>query len=95
MIYITSPLADGLQAVYDGVIRVLELNILEPEVKCQFLQYAVDIVGMRSWASTSLKLGDYMKIRALVSDVQGSNQGLVQQFLGHFTNCKRKTFYFP
>ena len=94
MDYATSPLVDGLQAVYDGVVRVLGRNNPEPEVKRRLLQSAVDIVGRRAQKSTSLKLGDYMEIRALVSDVWESNQELVQQFLGHFTNRERKTLCF-
>jgi hypothetical protein len=80
--------------VYDGVIRVLRDNDPEPEVKCRFLQSAVDIVGWRARESTSLKLGDYREIHALVSDVWESSQKLVQQFLGQFTDCERKNLYF-
>ena len=86
MIYIRSPLADGLQAVYDAVIGAL--SKLEPEAKLRLLKSAVDIVGMRARNSTSLKLGSSIEIRALVSDVRESNQRLVQQFLGQFTDCK-------
>ena len=92
----TRPLsADGLQAVYDGVIRVLGSDNFESEVKCHFLQSAVEIVGRRVRESTSLKLGDYKEICALVSDVLESNPKLGQQFLGQFTNSERKNSYFP
>jgi hypothetical protein len=90
MAYIRSPLADGLQAVYDGVISVLERNNLELDPKYRLLESAVDIIGKHHRDGTSLKLGDYMEIHALVSDIWESNQRLVQQFLGQFTDCKRK-----
>ena len=94
LVYTRSLSADGLQAVYDGIIRVLGGDNFESEVKCHFLQSAVGIVGRRVRESTSLKLGDYMEIRALVSDVLESNLKLGQQFLGHFTNCEQKSSYF-
>jgi hypothetical protein len=40
MAYIRSLLADGLQAVYDGVIRVLGRNNLGPELKYRLLESA-------------------------------------------------------
>ena len=94
MAYKRSSLADGLQAVYDGVIKALRDHNGQPEEMYKFLQAAVDIVGQRSQESTSLKLGDYMEIRALVSDVLESNPKLGKQFLGQFTNCEPKTSYF-
>jgi len=87
------PLANGLQAVYDGVIKVLERNNLEPEDKLKLLQAAVDIVGSHARESTSLKLGDYMEIYALVSDVWDTNRKLAQNFLTQFTNCEQKNLY--
>jgi len=94
MVYTRTPLADGLQAVYNGVIDVLKRNKAEPGLKCRLLQSAVDIVGRRAQESKSLKLGDYMEICALVSDVWESNQKLVLRFLGQFTNRERKSLYF-
>jgi hypothetical protein len=94
MAYIGSLLADGLQAVYDGVMSVLRRKNLEPELKYRLLKSAVDIIGKHPRDGTSLKLGDYMEVRALVSDVRQSNQKLVQQFLGQFTNCEQKNSYF-
>jgi hypothetical protein len=81
-----SPLADGLQAVYDAVIGAL--SKLEPEAKLRLLKSIVDIVGMQVQRSTSLKLGALTKIRAFVSDIWKSNQKLVQRFLGQFTDCR-------
>jgi len=94
MVHISPSLADGLQAVYNGVIDVLKDNNADPELKCQLLRFAMDIVGKRAQESRSLKLGDYMEVRALVSDVWKHNQKLVRQFLGQFTNCERKNSYF-
>ena len=94
MVYMRSPLADGLQAVYDGVIKALKARRGQPEAKYKLLQAAMEIVGRRAQESTSLKLGDYTEIRALVSDVWESDQKLVQQFLGQFTNCERKTLLY-
>lgn len=70
------------------MIRVLEHNNPEPEVKCRLLQSAVDIVGRRARESRSLKLGGFVEIHALVLDVWESNQKLVQQFLGQLTHCE-------
>jgi hypothetical protein len=86
MTYIRSSLADGLQAVYDAVIGAL--SKLEPEAKLRLLKSIVDIVGMRTQRSTSFKLGASIEIRPLVSDIWESNQKLVQQFLGQFTDCR-------
>jgi len=92
MAYIRSSLADGSQAVYDEVIRAL--SKLKPEAKLRLLESAVDIVGRRALENTPLKLGYYMEIRALVSDVLEGNQKLVHQFLGQFTDCELKNLYF-
>ena len=86
-----SPLA---KAVCAGVMMVLEHSTPEPEGKCRLLQFAVDIVGRGAQESIFPKLGDYMEVRDLVSDIWESNQKLVQQFLGQFTNRESKTLYF-
>jgi hypothetical protein len=80
--------------VYNGVIGVLEHNDLEPEIKCQLLQSAMDTLGKHSRESTSLELGGFVEIHDLVSDVRESNKKLVQQFLERFTNREPKTLYF-
>ncbi|KIM34905.1 hypothetical protein M413DRAFT_32925 [Hebeloma cylindrosporum] len=79
--------ADGLQAVYDGVIKVLKDRHTQTEEKCRLLQAAVDIVGRRARQSRPLELGSLTEIRDLVSDVREGNKKLVQQFLGQFTDC--------
>ncbi|KIM35804.1 hypothetical protein M413DRAFT_14372 [Hebeloma cylindrosporum] len=77
---------DGLQAVYDGVIKVLEDPKVQPE---ELMQGAIYIFGGRgARESTSLQLRNLSEVRALVSDIQERNQKLVQQFLGLFTDCE-------
>ena len=70
------------------MIKVLEHNNPEPEVKCRLLQSAVDIVGGRARESKSLKFRGFMEIHAFVLDVWESNQKLAQQFLGQLTHCE-------
>jgi hypothetical protein len=86
MVYIRSPLADGLQAVYDAVMGTL--SKLEPEAKLRLLEFTVDVVGLHAQNSTSLKLGALIEIRALVSDIWESDSKLVQQFLRQFADCR-------
>jgi hypothetical protein len=86
-----SPLADGLQAVYDGVIGALKS--VEPEVKYQLLCSAVDILGKSAQDRTSLKLRPPIEILALVADIPTSARNsdwpkVVQQFLWQFTDRK-------
>jgi hypothetical protein len=95
MTYKRSPLADGLQAVYDGVISVLGRKNLEPELKYRLLESAVDIIGRHPRDGTSLKLRRSIEIRALLSNLLETNienyQKIVRQFLVEFTDCKWKT----
>jgi hypothetical protein len=72
--------------VYDAMIGAL--SKLEPEAKLRLLKAIVDIAGMRAQRSTALKLGALIKIRTFMSDIWESNQKLVQQFLGQFTDCR-------
>jgi hypothetical protein len=95
MAYIRSLLADGLQAVYDGVITVLGRNSLEPELKYRLLESAMDIIGRRPRDGTSLKLRRLIEIRPLLSNLLEKKtenyQKVVRQFLVEFTDCKCKT----
>ena len=83
-------LADGRQAVYEGVIRALKG--LEPQVKHRLLQSAMDILEKSAQDDTSLKLGLSVKILPLLSNLLENNiqdyQQVVRQFLVQFTNCK-------
>jgi hypothetical protein len=90
--YIRSPLADGLQAVYDGVIKALRDSKDQPEEKYRLLHASVDILGRSAQAGTSLKLTRSVEIHPLVSDLLESNvkkcRKVVRQFLAEFTDCK-------
>ena len=81
-----SLLADGLQAVYDGVISVLGRNNLEPELKYRLLESAVDIIGRHPLDGRSLKLRRSIEIRPLLSNLLEKNikkyQKIVRQFFG-------------
>jgi hypothetical protein len=87
-----SPLADGLQAVYDGVIMALRDSKDQLEEKYQLLQVSLDILGKSVQAGTSLKLTRSVEIRPLVSDLLESSdekcRKVVRQFLVEFTDCK-------
>ncbi|KIM35808.1 hypothetical protein M413DRAFT_32265 [Hebeloma cylindrosporum] len=78
--------ADGLQAVYDGVIKVLKYHKDHIAEKYIILQAAVNIVGRRARQNTSLKLGNSTEIHALVSNIRKGNEQLVLQFLDLFTD---------
>jgi hypothetical protein len=91
MTHIRSSLVDGLQAVYEGVIRALKG--LEPHVKHRHLHSAMDILGKSAQDGTSLKLGLSVKILPLLSNLLESNienyqKKVVRQFLVEFTDCK-------
>ena len=94
--YITSSLADGRQAVYEGVIGAL--NGLELEIKYQLLHSAMDILGKSARDGPSLKLRHLGEIHPLMSDLlEGNNvkyRKLARQFVGLFTDSKRKVSYF-
>jgi hypothetical protein len=83
-------LADGRQAVYEGVIAVLKN--LGPEDKRRLLHSAVDILGKSAQGGTSLKLSPSIEIYPLLSDLLEGNtehdQKVMQQFLVQFTDCK-------
>ena len=81
-------LADGLQAVYDAVIRAL--SGLDPDAKLRLLESTVDIIGRGVRGSTPLQQSDSAKIHALVSDIPKTtqNQKVVQQFLCQFVYGK-------
>ena len=91
MAYTRSSLADELQVVYNEVIRALKS--VEPEVKCQLLRSALDILGKHSRDRTSLKLSPSVEILALVADIPKSRRNsdwpkVVQQFLWQLTDRK-------
>jgi len=90
--YIRWSLADGWQAVYEGVIKTL--NGLEPRGKHLLLQYAMDILGQSAPGLTSLKLGRSIDILPLLSNLVESNleshKMVMRRFLMEFTDCKRK-----
>ena len=96
LIYIRSSLADGRQAVYEGVIGALDG--LELEAKYQLLHSAMDILGKSAQDGPSLKLIYIGKVHPLMSDLLESNdvkyRKLAGQFLRLFTDCKRKASYF-
>lgn len=84
-------LADGWQAVYEGVIGTL--RYINLETKHRFLHSAMDILAGKSpQGSTSRKLSRSNKIFPLVSDLWKSNiksdQEVAQRFLLQFTDCK-------
>ena len=93
MAYIS--LADGLQAVYDGVISVLGRNNPESELKYRLLESAVDIIGRHSRDGTSLKLARSIEIFPLLSNLLDMKkyQKVVRQFLVEFMDCKCKTLW--
>ena len=68
-----SLLADGLQAVYDGVISVLGHNNLEPELKYRLLESSMDIIGRHPLDGRSLKLHHSIEIRPLLSNLLEKN----------------------
>jgi len=86
-----SPLADGLQAVYDGVINVLGRNNPESELKYRLLESAVDIIGRHSRDGTCLKLARSIEVFSLLSNLLDMKkyQKVVRQFLVEFMDCKR------
>jgi len=91
MAYMRLSSADGLQAVYDGVIGALKG--VEPEVKYQLLRSAVDVLGKSVQNSTSLKRSPSIEVLALVADIPTSAWNsdwpkVVQQFLWQFTDRK-------
>ena len=91
MAYLRSSLADGLQAVYDEVIRALKG--LEHEVKYPLLRFAVDILGKNAQDSTSLKRSPSIEILALVANIPMSARNsdwtkVVPQFLWQLTDRK-------
>lgn len=87
---IESPLADGRQAVYEGVIGAL--NGLEPDIKYRLLHCAMDILGTSAGSGTSLKLICSVKIFPLLSNLLEKNienyTKVVRQVLVEFTDCK-------
>ena len=68
-----SLLADGLQAVYDGVISVLGRNNLEPELKYRLLESSVDIIGRHPLDGRFLKLCRSIEIHPLLSNLLEKN----------------------
>ena len=98
MAHVRSPLADGLQAVYDGVISVLGHDNLEPELKYRLLESAVDVIGRHLRDGKSLKLRRSIEIRPLLSNLLERDiknyQKIVGQFLVEFTDCEQKSPYF-
>ena len=90
------PLADGRQAVYEGVIGALKG--LEPKAKHLLLQSAMDILGKSAQGGTSLKLGRSIEILPFLSNLLESNienyKTVMRQFLVEFTNCRRKNLVY-
>jgi hypothetical protein len=84
--------ADGLQAVYDGIIKALRDSKDQLDKKYRLLQASVDILGKNAEAGTSLKLTRSSEICLLVSDLLESNnekcRKVVRHFLLEFTDCK-------
>jgi len=95
MVYVRSLLADGLQAVYDAVIRILERNNSKLEVQYQLLQFAVNTLRRRAHEGTYLKLGRSIEILPLLSNLLEQRienyQNVVRHFLVEFMDCKCKT----
>ena len=91
LIYIRSSLADGRQAVYEGVIGALDG--LELEAKYQLLHSTMKILEKPESVQDgpSFHLGE---IYPLMSDLLESNdvkyRRLARRFVGLFTDCKRK-----
>ena len=86
--YVGFFLADGLQAVYDAVIRAL--STLDPGAKLRLLESTADIIGKGVRGSTPLRQRGSTEIHALVSDIPKTiqNQKVVQQFLCQFVYGK-------
>jgi hypothetical protein len=86
--YVGLFLADGLQAVYDAVIRAL--SKLDPGAKLRLLESTADIIGKGVRGSTPLQQSGSAEIHALVSDIPKTtqNQKVVQQFLCQFAYGK-------
>jgi len=93
MAYTRLSLADGLQAVYDEVIR--SLKSLESEGKYRLLESAVDLMGRHPRDGRPLKLRRSIEICPLLSNLLEKNienyQKIVRQFLVEFMDCKCKT----
>lgn len=91
--YLRSALADGLQAVYNGVIGALEG--LEPEDKYRLLQFAVNILGESVQEGIPLRTCRSIDILPLLSNLLEKNTGnyqkVVQQFLMEFMDRKCKS----
>ena len=84
----TASLADGWQAVYEGVIRTLrDTNLLE--IKYQLLHSAMDILVEKSaQGSTSCTSEIFPLVSGLWKSDIKKYQEVAQQFLVRFTNCK-------
>jgi len=95
MVYVRSLLADGLQAVYDAVIRILECNNSKLEVQYQLLQFTVNILRKCAHEGTYLKLGRSIEILPLLSNLLEQRienyQNVVRHFVVEFMDCKCKT----
>jgi hypothetical protein len=96
--YILRPLADGWQAVYEGVIEGLRDKNSQSEAKAQLLNFALDILTKSVRKDTLPKLHYSYSVRTLVSDLWKCNnedyQQIARQFVERFSNRRQITTIF-